>query len=48
VITAGPTSFVSIAGSPLAIQIYTTTASDTGIYTVTIRTTETNSGLFKD
>jgi hypothetical protein len=45
--TAGP-SFVTISGSPLKIQIYTTAGIDTGYYTVTIRTTETNSGLSND
>lgn len=42
--TAGP-SFVTIGGNPLKIQIYTTTTSNTGTYTVTIQTTETYSGL---
>ena len=43
-ITAGP-SFVTIAGSPAKIQIFTSTPSNTGTYTVSVKTTETNSGL---
>jgi len=43
-ITAGP-AFVTLGGSPLKIQIYTTTGASTGNYSVTIKTTETNSGL---
>ena len=43
-ITAGP-SFVTVGGSPTKIQIFTSTPSDIGTYTVSIKTTETNSGL---
>jgi hypothetical protein len=39
---------VTISGSPLKISINTTSGADTGTYTVTIRTTETNSGLFEN
>ena len=43
-ITAGP-SFVTIGGSPAKIQIFTSAPSDIGQYTVSVETTETNSGL---
>jgi hypothetical protein len=43
-ITSGP-SFVTIAGSPAKIQIFTDTPSHIGTYSVSIETTETNSGL---
>ena len=36
---------MTIGGSPAKIQIFTSTTSDTGTYTVSIKTTETNSGL---
>jgi hypothetical protein len=38
-------SFVSIADSPLKIQVQTSTYNNTGSYTITIKTTENNSGL---
>jgi hypothetical protein len=41
-------TFVTIGGSPAKIQIQTSIASNTGTYTITIRTTETNSGLTND
>ena len=43
-ITAGP-GYVTIAGSPPKINIYTTSLV-AGTFTVTIKTTETGSGLF--
>jgi hypothetical protein len=43
-ITSGP-SFVTIAGSPAKILIFTDTPSHIGTYSVSIETTETNSGL---
>ena len=43
-ITAGP-SFVTIGGSPAKIQIFTSVPTNIGTYTVSIETTETNSGL---
>ena len=36
---------MTIGGSPAKIQIFTSDSSNTGIYTVSIETTETNSGL---
>ena len=44
VLTSAPT-FVTIAGSPLKINVQTTNVSNYGSYTITIRTTETKSGL---
>jgi len=45
-IVSGP-GFVTLGGSPQQIQIYTTVAANTGTYTIQIKTTETNSGLFE-
>jgi hypothetical protein len=39
-------SFITIAGNPLAVQIYSTSTLSTGVYSITIKSTEINSGLF--
>lgn len=45
--TFGP-SFVTLVGSPAQINVYTINTANAGTYTVTIRVTETASGLTND